>query len=89
MRRSFQLTKGHRWRIFGLMLLLSVVSVIVSPAMDEALAAIGGGVLVFVGKLIWNGVWGAFYAISAVVAYHDLRVAQEGTDTHQIAAVFD
>jgi hypothetical protein len=31
----------------------------------------------------------AVYAITAVVAYHDLRVAKGGIDIEQIAAVFD
>jgi hypothetical protein len=44
---------------------------------------------VVLGTLAWNGVWGAFYAIFGVVTYHDLRVAKEGVDVHQIAAVFD
>jgi hypothetical protein len=43
----------------------------------------------FVAHVIWSGVWGAFYAICVVVAYHDLRVAKEGVDTAQIAAVFE
>jgi hypothetical protein len=34
-------------------------------------------------------VWGAFYAIFVVVTYHDLRVAKEGVDVHEIASVFD
>jgi hypothetical protein len=38
---------------------------------------------------VWNGFWGALYAIFAVVTYHDLRVAKEGVDTEQIAAVFE
>jgi hypothetical protein len=43
----------------------------------------------FVGYVIWNALWGAFYATFAVVTYHDLRVAKEGVDTAQIAAVFE
>jgi hypothetical protein len=31
----------------------------------------------------------AFNAIVIVVTYHDLRVAKEGVDTEQIAAVFE
>jgi hypothetical protein len=31
----------------------------------------------------------AFYAVLIVVTYHDLRVAKEGIDTDQIAAVFE
>jgi hypothetical protein len=39
--------------------------------------------------LIWNALWAAFFAVVNVVAYHDLRVAKEGVDTAQIAAVFE
>jgi hypothetical protein len=89
LRRSSELTKGHRWKIFGLMLVLIVASALISPLVGLVSTAIGGKTLAFVGELVWNGVWGAFYAIAAVVAYHDLRVAKEGVDTEQIAAVFD
>jgi hypothetical protein len=40
-------------------------------------------------SLIWTAIWTAFYAILVAVAYHDLRVAKEGVDTEQIAAVFE
>ncbi|MFL6799743.1 MAG: hypothetical protein ACJ8F3_20295 [Xanthobacteraceae bacterium] len=89
MGRSRRLTKGHRWRVFGLILLLLVISGIVSPSLGLALGAIGGPKLVLLGSLLWSAVWGAFYAIAGVVAYHDLRVAKEGIDIEQIAAVFD
>jgi hypothetical protein len=89
LRRSSQLTKGHRWKIFGLMLLLLIVSAVVTPMIEVALNAIGGTLLTAIGSVVWNGIWGAFYAISVVVTYHDLRVAKEGIDIEQIAAVFD
>jgi MFS family permease len=89
MGRSRRLTKGYRWRIFGLILLLFLISGIISPTLGLAMGAIGGKALVLIGALVWSGVWGAFYAIAAVVAYHDLRAAKEGIDIEQIAAVFD
>jgi heme/copper-type cytochrome/quinol oxidase subunit 3 len=89
LRRSAELTKGHRWKIFGLMLALYLVSGAVSPVIEAAFPAIGGPVLTAIASLLWNAVWGAFYAIAVVVAYHDLRVAKEGIDIEQIAAVFD
>ena len=89
MKRSRQLTKGHRWKIFGLMLVLIMVSAVAGPAITAAFTAMGGSMLALIGDLIWNGVWTAFYAIAVVVAYHDLRVAKEGIDIEQIAAVFD
>jgi MFS family permease len=89
MGRSSRLTKGHRWKIFGLFLLLIIISVVVSQSLAMMLAAVGGVTLALVGAVVWGGVWGAFYAISVVVTYHDLRAAKEGTDIEQIAAVFD
>ncbi len=87
--RSRALTKGHRWKIFGLMLLLFIPAGIVGNVVDLSLAALGGGIPLAIGHLIWSGIWGAFFAIFVVVTYHDLRVAKEGVDTDQIAAVFE
>jgi hypothetical protein len=89
MGRSRNLTRGHRWKIVGLILLLFLISLIVGPTLSVALGVMGGRALTLLGTLIWDGVWGAFLAIAGTVAYHDLRVAKEGIDTHQIAAVFD
>jgi hypothetical protein len=89
MGRSRALTKGHRWKIFGMLLLVLVAAGVVSAVIGAVLGLTGSIVVVTLGSLIWNGVWGAFYAIFVVVTYHDLRVAKEGIDIHQIAAVFD
>jgi len=89
MRRSAELTRGHRWKIFGLTLVLIIISAVVTPVIETTLDEVAGGAVALIVGLIWNGVWGAFYAISVVVTYHDLRVAKEGVDIAQIAAVFD
>jgi hypothetical protein len=83
--RSARLTRGHGWKIFGMMLLLYFCNAIVDSPIDQALS----GIPAFAGHVIWNGIWNAFYAILAVVTYHDLRVAKEGVDIEQIAAVFE
>jgi hypothetical protein len=89
LRRSRELTKGHRWKIFGLMIVLLIISAIAGSTITAALTAIGGNLLAMVGTVLWNGAWGAFSAIAVVVTYHDLRAAKEGIDIDQIAAVFD
>jgi hypothetical protein len=89
LRRSAQLTKGFRWRIFGLLLLLLVTSTIVSLMIRLLASPLGGIPLTFVAGLAWAAVIGAFYAIVVAVSYHDLRVAKEGMDIEQIASVFD
>jgi hypothetical protein len=89
MGRSSELTKGHRWKIFGMILLVVFAGGIAQLITLALLAQVENSVLTIVGSLIWNGVWGAFYAIFVVVTYHDLRVAKEGVDVHEIASVFD
>jgi hypothetical protein len=89
MRRSSQLTKGHRWKIFGLILLVAVLGSVIIGGINVSLEAMAGPILSLIGGVLLNGVWGAFNAIAVVVTYHDLRVAKEGTNIEQIAAVFD
>ena len=89
MSRSSQLTKGHRWKIFGLWLLVMFVSGILQSVLIGLAGVIGGPILALIVFLAWSAIFGAFYAIMVVVIYHDLRVAKEGVDTDQIAAVFD
>jgi hypothetical protein len=90
MARSSELTRGRRWKILGLFIVLAIGGGVISGIIDFALEDVmGSTTLSLVGGLLWNGIWGAFYAIAAVVTYRDLRVAKEGTDIEQIAAVFD
>ncbi|HLH94532.1 MAG TPA: hypothetical protein VKW08_05375 [Xanthobacteraceae bacterium] len=101
MGRSRELTRGHRWKIFGMWLLILLVAVIVGGILGGLAFAILGanGILALsaamstlVGQivnLVWSSIWTAFFSILIVVTYHDLRVAKEGIDTDQIAAVFD
>ena len=71
------------------MLFLFVSDGIVDKAINLTSTSVAGGIPAFVGQVIWNGIWGAFYAIFVVVTYHDLPVAKEGVDIEQIAAVFE
>jgi uncharacterized membrane protein len=103
MGRSRELTKGYRWKVFGLMLAIVIPALIIGAIVAAvALAIFGTGAILgvatamtslgLIGKianLIWSALWTAFYAIVIVVTYHDLRVAKEGIDTEQIAAVFE
>ena len=95
--RSRALTKGHRWKILGLLLVTVlggvIIGAIVGATSGAILALIGAGglrsALSTVIGLIWEAVWLAFFAVLTVVTYHDLRVAKEGVNTDQIAAVFE
>ncbi|NQW01072.1 MAG: hypothetical protein HQ483_15305 [Rhodospirillales bacterium] len=98
--RSSYLTRGFRWPVFGAIFLFSVIDGIIS----NGSVAIGGvfidmaggagllteisGVGMLVGYFIKAAIW-AFYGVLITVIYHELRIAKEGGDAEQIAAVFD
>ncbi|NKB54874.1 MAG: hypothetical protein GKS00_00905 [Alphaproteobacteria bacterium] len=94
--RSLELTKGYRWHLFGLILILAILSWIVGALFG---GAVGFGAYFAVGELsfAWTVVinvivqafTGALLAVASAVAYHDLRIAKEGASVEQIAAVFD
>lgn len=86
MSRSVALTKGYRWQIFGLFLLVIVIALVGALI----LARIGGGGLI--GEILgfaWQVVSTAFGAVLSAVIYHDLRMAKEGIDLDTLASVFD
>jgi hypothetical protein len=95
--RSRELTKGHRRKILSLLFLAAIPNGIagrivdgISDAIVSLAPASGFGIAVTQTiSLIWNAMWLAFLAVIFVVTYHDLRVAKEGVDTDQIAAVFE
>src|SRR5262249_11824034 len=89
MERSNQLTNGHRWENFGFLLLRSLVMLLASVLIGLILTPLGSTIISFIVSLAWTAIWGAYYAVSVAVSYHDLRVAKEGIDIEQIASVFD
>lgn len=96
LRRSWNLTRGHAWRVFGIILVMWAgtigVSTVAGIAVVFTIIFIGGmtgliigqGVNIFI-SLLAN----ALYAIAAAVAYVELRRAKEGFGIEDIAAVFD
>jgi hypothetical protein len=73
-RRSLQLTKGHRWKIFGLMISLFVLVMVVSGVLGAGLQALGGADMKFIGTVLWRGMAGAVSTIAVAATYDDLRV---------------
>lgn len=87
--RSSELTRGHRWTIFGIYLVFFLVGMgvgvfLVGSMMATQSAIVTVIVTVVIGMLvsIWAGA-------AQAVAYHDLRVKKEGIGTDEIAAVFE
>jgi len=89
MGRSSELTKGHRWSLFGMWVLIAITSGVVSAVLKGMLGLTGSSGLVISGTLAWTALATAFGVVFTIATYHDLRVAKEGVDTRHIVAVFD
>jgi hypothetical protein len=89
MSRSAFLTKGNRWRIFGILFLIFVVLVVIGGLIGFFGARIGGMTMVTILQYPLEAIAGAFNAVALGVLYYQLRVAKEGVDIEKIASVFD
>lgn len=101
--RSWALTKGHWWVIFGLLVLYAVVSVIVQTVVSlpfSGLGALSAGddpfavveaasspLALFVAALIAT-VQGAIAAAGVAALYYELRHAGDGVGAEDLADVF-
>jgi hypothetical protein len=90
--RSRTLTKGSRWSILAVALVVGVVT-FVAAAAAGALVALGVSALPHpVPALLSTAIVALLTplgACAAAVAYHDLRVAKEGVDTATLVKVFE
>lgn len=89
MARSAELTKGFRWRVFAVALLVFLAAVVVSAIFDVAFLRSSHQLFARIGNFAWQAVFDAYYSVVTAVLYSDLRRLREGIDVEQIAAVFD
>jgi hypothetical protein len=87
MGRSAVLTKGYRWKILGMNLLLVLLAV--ACTMVQGMLTMASQALGAVFNFLWPVAWAGYWNCAIIMTYHDLRVAKEGVDTEQIAAIFD
>lgn len=97
--RSWELTRGSRWRIFGLLLVVVILLYIPIAAIGGLMAVFvpGAGsfltspsvtvsvVAVAIGGLVQIFIYPLFYCV-LTVAYYDLRVRKEGFDLELLAS---
>jgi hypothetical protein len=84
--RSAVLTKGNRWAIFGILLLISIGNMAVSYLVGLVIGAAVPGALV--SWVVAAGIT-AYVASVTAVGYCSLRIAKEGIGIDEIARVFD
>lgn len=93
-RRSFDLTEGHRWKIFrlllrlsGLLLLLVVVAMVPYVVVPETSPYFP--VMELVVSLVVSFVIVTLLSVSATVTYFRLREVKEGLGTEELLEVFE
>ena len=89
--RSAELTKGHRWPmlfVFILMIAIAFAITFVESFVLEVFSSLGYPVTLVVDAVVQSFL-AAWFAIIPAVAYFNLRYVKEGVDINEIAAVFD
>ena len=97
MKRSMELTKGCRWKVFFILVVWLVLTAIIQlivatilgvPLGEAGMAAGGVGGGWWITQLV-SMLLGGISASILAVGYHDLRVVKEGVGSAEIAKVFD
>lgn len=86
--RSARLTKGHRWKIFGVILLVCTPLPAATAMLGAAMSLLGPA-FPYLGQYVLGVAWITGFTSVLIVIYHDLRIANEGLDSGNIASVFD
>jgi hypothetical protein len=87
--RSSELTKGNRWRFLSMYVVI-LVAFIIGGSLAPRIGLLVGG---FLGRAILVYLLAIcqilYLSMVNILAYRDLRIANEGVDIERIAAVFD
>jgi hypothetical protein len=87
MSRSRVLTKGSRWALFGLFLILILVGMAIQLVLGTVIALFGGIIGAVLAALV-STVWSMMMSIAAAVSYVELREVKEGTSFDELAEIF-
>jgi uncharacterized membrane protein len=87
MSRSRVLTKGSRWALFGLFLILILVGMAIQLVLGTVIALFGGIIGAVLAALV-STVWSMMMSIAAAVSYVELREVKEGTSVDELAEIF-
>lgn len=92
--RSSELTRGYRWKVFGIVFVLGLVGVgarklFEATILSKPYATLPEIKVYLAATLATNVLIGGLTAVVTCVAYHDLRTIKEGLDSDELAAVFE
>jgi hypothetical protein len=95
--RSADLTKGRRWRVLGLILVVTAVNLMslqlvrtLAIAHPETIEDVFDNLsrLIYI-SFVHHVITGSLSAVMTSVAYYHLRADKEGTSTAELAAIFE
>ena len=86
-KRSSFLTKGHRWKLFGISALIIIGQSIVTTIFQTIIGA--DLISSWLANWVIGAASAAIWAVIGSVAYHDLRAVKEGVNASEIAKIFD
>jgi len=87
--RSSELTDGYRWHLFGLFLVSRLLGAAIGLFAVAVFARTAGLTRAILMTVLPTAIATSLQAVFEGVAYYQLRVAKEGIDIEQLAAVFD
>ncbi len=87
LRRSAELTRGYRWKVFGVIIVIYIGQLVLDALTHFILAA--APIFSLVVSFLITVAFTAYFAVVTAVCYHDLRVLKDGVGTDEIARVFD
>jgi hypothetical protein len=89
--RSRELTRGRRWHILGILVLVGIVMIAISWVIGNVMLAdpTGGLSAGSIVLYLFSSLVTAYSAVLAAVGYYYLRAEKEGIDVNEIARIFD
>ncbi len=87
MSRSRALTKGSRWSLFGLFVILFIIAIAIQSAMALIVFLFHGIVAGIVASLVQTVV-SMVVSVATAVSYVELRQVKEGTSVSELAEIF-
>jgi len=89
--RSRELTRGRRWHIFGLLVIVGIAMWVLGMIIglivpSDPTAALGAATIA---QYIVQSLVTAYSAVLVAVGYYYLRAEKEGIDVNEIARIFD
>ncbi len=87
LRRSAELTRGYRWRVFGVIAVVYLGQIVLEMLTNFILT--GAPIFRHFAGFMVTVAATAYFAVVTAVCYHDLRVLKNGVGVNEIARGFD